>query len=280
MARVNLSRILLALLLSGLVLPGVSHAQASPPAQSAQEGEALFRQYCAGCHTIGGGDLAGPDLLSVAEKRDPEWLEHWLAEPDRMIADGDPLALELLAQYNNIPMPNQNLSLSEIDALLAYLGVAPPSLPSPQAQQPALVGDPQTGKDLFTGAKSLAAGGSACVACHDTAGLGAPGGGLLGPDLTQAVQRYGGEAGLRGTLGVIAFPSMVPVYQNRPLTPQEQADLTAFLAQSTAQSSPSRGLRHLVVYLLAFGAMDVLLVGLFFWHRRLPQSGRRPLARR
>lgn len=269
------------LLVAGLLLfsPAFS-IRAAPPGQSAQEGEALFQQYCAGCHTIGGGDLAGPDLLGVAQKRDPEWLEHWLAEPDRMIADGDPIALQLLAQYNNIPMPNQNLSLQEIDALLAYLGVAQPSLPSSQAQQPALVGNPQTGKDLFTGAKSLAAGGTACVACHDTAGLGAPGGGLLGPDLTQAVQRYGGEAGLRATLGVIAFPSMVPVYQNRALTPQEQADLTAFLAQTAAQAPPSRGLRHLAVYALAFGVMDVFLVGLYVWHRRLPRVARQPLTRR
>lgn len=268
-------------LLGGLVLWGLpSSIRAAPPGQSAEEGEALFQQYCAGCHTVGGGDLAGPDLLGVAERRDPEWLEHWLAEPDKMIADGDPIALELLAQYNNIPMPNQHLSLSEIDALLAYLGVTQPSLPSPQTPQPALVGNPQAGRDLFTGAKSLSAGGSACAACHDTAGLGAPGGGLLGPDLTQVVQRYGGEAGLRGTLGVIAFPSMVPVYRNRPLTPQEQADLAAFLAQTAEQSPPSRGVRHLAVYALAFGVMDVFLVGLFAWHRRLPRAARRPLTRR
>lgn len=30
--------------------------------QSAEEGEQIFKQKCAGCHTIGGGRLVGPDL--------------------------------------------------------------------------------------------------------------------------------------------------------------------------------------------------------------------------
>lgn len=265
----------------GILLLGTAYwVQAAPPGQSAEEGKALFQKYCAGCHTVGGGDLSGPDLLGVAERRDPDWLEHWLAEPDKMIADGDPIALQLLAQYNNVPMPNQHLSLFEIDALLAYLGVAEAAHPTDAQQQAAPVGNAGAGKDLFTGAQGLANGGTACIACHDTAALGGPGGGLLGPDLTQAAQRYGGEAGLRGVLGTIAFPSMAPIYQNRPLAPQEQADLAAFLAQSTGKNAPSRGLRHVIVYLLAFGAMDAFLIGLFVWRRRLPRMGRRLSARR
>lgn len=269
------------LLMCGVVLLQVVWiARAAPNEQSAEEGRAVFEQYCTGCHTIGGGDLSGPDLLGVADRRSAEWLEHWLAEPDKMLADGDPIATELLRQYNNIPMPNQHLSLSEIDALLVYLGADHVSLPSPQTEQVALAGDTQRGRDLFVGGRGFANGGTACIACHDTAELGAPGGGLWGPDLTQVVQRYGGEAGLRAVLGTIAFPSMVPVYQNRPLTPQEQADLTAFLQQSAGDDAPSKGWRHITLYLLAFGVMDVFLVLLFVWHRRLPHHTRQPLSRR
>lgn len=269
------------LLVLGILMLGTAYwVQAAPGGQSAEEGEALFQQYCAGCHTIGGGDLSGPDLLGVAERRDPEWLEHWLAEPDQMIADGDPIALQLLAQYNNVPMPNQHLSLSEIDALLAYMGVAEAAHPADMQPQAAPAGNARAGKDLFTGAKGFANGGTACIACHDTVALGVPGGGLLGPDLTQSAQRYGGEAGLTGVLGTIAFPSMVPIYRDRPLAPQEQVDLAAFLAQTAGEDAPGRGPRHAVLYLLAFGAMDVFLVGLFLWHRRLPRAGRRLSARR
>jgi protein SCO1/2 len=34
-----------------------------------QPGEVMFKKVCAGCHTIGHGDRAGPDLRGVAERR-------------------------------------------------------------------------------------------------------------------------------------------------------------------------------------------------------------------
>ncbi len=226
--------------------------------------------------------MAGPDLQGVAEKRDPAWLRRWLEEPDVMLSEGDPIATELLRQYNNIPMPNQNLSTTEIDALLAYLGAADSFAAEPpdQSTRVALTGNPDAGRDLFTGADRLSNGGTACIACHDSGALGVPGGGLLGPDLTDAVARYGGEAGTTAVLGNIPFPSMVPIYRDRPLTPQEQADLTAFMQQSAGKDTPSRGLRHFSLYILAFGTMDVFLLLLFVWHRRLPQHTHQSLSRR
>jgi len=256
-------------------------AQAAPNGQSLEEGRTVFERYCASCHTIGGGDTAGPDLQGVAEKRDPAWLRRWLDEPDVMLAEGDPIATDLLRQYNNIPMPDQNLSAAEIDALLAYLGGEDSGAGSPaQSARDVLAGNPDSGRDLFTGADRLSNGGTACIACHDSGAVGVPGGGLLGPDLTNAVARYGGESGMAAVLGNIPFPSMMPIYQDRPLIPQEQADLTAFMQQAAAKDSPNRGLRHFALYILAFGMMDVFLVLLFVWQRRLPHHARRTLARR
>ncbi|WP_119071945.1 c-type cytochrome [Aggregatilinea lenta] len=274
--------ILLTVFMCGFVLlQTVWLVQAASNNQSAEEGRAIFEQYCASCHTVGGGDMAGPDLQGVAEKRDPAWLRRWLEAPDVMLAEGDPIATDLLRQYNNIPMPNQNLSTAEIDALLAYLGAADSgAVPPVQSAREVLTGNPGAGRSLFTGADRLSNGGAACIACHDSGTLGIPGGGLLGPDLTNAVARYGGESGMAAVLGNIPFPSMVPVYQDRPLTPQEQADLTAFMQQSAAKDTPSRGLRHFSLYILAFGLMDVFLLLLFVWHRRLPHHTRRPLSRR
>ncbi len=255
--------------------------RAAPPDPPGEEGRAIFEQKCAGCHTIGGGDMAGPDLRDVTDRRDPAWLRRWLAEPDKMLAEGDPTAVDLLNQFHNIAMPNQNLSPAEIDALLDYLGATTDNPENPvEDQREVLTGNPDAGRALFTGARAFTNGGEACIACHDTAALGAPGGGLLGPDLTRVVARYGGETGLRAVLGTITFPSMVPVFRNRPLSPQEQADLTAFLQDSAGKNVPSRGLRHFTLYILAFGALDVLLGVLFVWNRRLPQRTRRSLSRR
>lgn len=100
----------------------------APKLRDLSRGESLFRTRCAACHSIGQGDKLhsesgdiGPDLLGVMRRRDRAWLERFLAEPDKMIEEKDPVALSLLAQYNNIPMPNLQLGEVEISALLKYI---------------------------------------------------------------------------------------------------------------------------------------------------------------
>jgi len=271
-------RLLGALGVMGLLLLGTVYwVQAAPPGQSAEEGRVIFEAKCASCHTVGGGDGVGPDLIGVAELRDPAWLARWLDEPDVMLAEGDSIATELLEKYNGIPMPNQNLSQAEIDALLAYLGIAEAAeIPAEDTQKTELAGSGQAGKDLFTGSTRFTNGGTACIACHDTAALGMPGGGTLGPDLTNVIEQYG-ETGLVSVLANVPFPTMRPIYQNRPLTPQEQADLALFLQRSVGEDAPSRWGRHVVLSLLAFVVMDIFLGLLFFWRRRLPQQAHRSL---
>lgn len=99
----------------------------APELRRISTGELLFRTRCASCHTVGGGDVAqdarrvGPDLFGVVEQRDPEWLERWLMEPDRMLEEGDPLATSLFEQYNRVPMPNLRLTETDVDNVLAYI---------------------------------------------------------------------------------------------------------------------------------------------------------------
>ena len=83
--------------------------------------EYLFESRCGACHTIGNGDRVGPDLAGVTARRDRAWLSRYLAEPDRVRAEGDPIATALFAKYKNVPMPNLRLSGIEIAALLSYL---------------------------------------------------------------------------------------------------------------------------------------------------------------
>jgi protein SCO1 len=85
------------------------------------QGRYLFRTRCDACHTIGGGDKLGPDLHGVAAARAPEWLKRWLKEPDKMLAEGDPVALALKAKYRNLPMPNYGLGDLDADALIEYM---------------------------------------------------------------------------------------------------------------------------------------------------------------
>ncbi len=108
-------------------VPGNSYAQA-PKLRNISQGESLFRGRCSVCHTIGEGDVmqvqqnrVGPDLLGVTQKRERAWLARWLAEPDKMLAERDPIAMALYARYNNLPMPNLRLNEIEVDALIEYM---------------------------------------------------------------------------------------------------------------------------------------------------------------
>jgi protein SCO1 len=85
------------------------------------KGQYLFRTRCSACHTLGQGDALGPDLAGVTGQRERAWLARYLAAPDRMLAEGDPIATALHARYGNIAMPNLHLDAAEVAALLTYL---------------------------------------------------------------------------------------------------------------------------------------------------------------
>lgn len=101
--------------------PGRKNYAEAPQLPRLDAGEDLFRRRCQACHTVGAGDATGPDLLGVTDKRDRAWLARWIKEPDRMLAEKDPLALALYADYRELPMPNLRLSDREVDSLIRYL---------------------------------------------------------------------------------------------------------------------------------------------------------------
>ena len=100
----------------------------APAIRNISTGEELFRARCAACHTVGGGDRLevddrriGPDLLDVDRKRDRAWLTRWLIEPDKVLAERDPTAVELATRYKNVPMPNLRLTAADAALVLRYL---------------------------------------------------------------------------------------------------------------------------------------------------------------
>ncbi len=96
-----------------------TYAEARPLAFD--QGQYVFATKCATCHTIGHGDRVGPDLLGVSSVRDRAWLTRYIAEPDKMLAHGDPIATTLFEKYKQIRMPNLSLTDSEVKALIGYL---------------------------------------------------------------------------------------------------------------------------------------------------------------
>ena len=259
--------------------------QPSSQAQDTGAGEQIFALKCASCHTVGGGKLVGPDLDGVGGRRDIEWIKNFISAPDKVLASGDPIATELLAEYNNVPMPNLGLTEQEVDDLLAYLAPqdeAVPQQPVEQAQpaapapQPlsgveavlASDSDPGNGEYLFIGVVPLQNGGTPCIACHSVERVGAIGGGALGPDLTHVYTRFGRE-GLAASLGGLPFPSMQSIFATRQLTVTEQADLLAFFALVDQGGEPRTQQNFQLIFGAGSGLAVVLfVVMLFFWPRQ------------
>jgi len=240
--------------------------------QDSDQAAKIFHTYCAACHTIGRGRTVGPDLQGVAARRSANWLERWISDPDRLLAEKDPAAIALLHEYK-MRMPNQHLTNTEVAALVTYLGEST-AAPAPTTASPVALGNAAAGKALFTGAVRFRNGGAPCMACHGVAGIGALGGGTVGPDLTNAYTKLGAA--------LIAWPTtmpvMRPIYVVAPLTDQEQADLLTFLKSAAPPQrtfSPAAGL----VGWVGGGALLLLLGAHLTWRRRL-RDVRKALLRR
>lgn len=255
---------------TSLILPAAVVAAGIPAhavAQGAVDGQATFRMKCLGCHTIGGGVLVGPDLKGVTALRDHAWLVRWLADPPKVASSGDAIAAQLLRDYKNVQMPSLGLSRTEIDALLAYLAEPGTGTGAAPAISALPAGDAARGKEYFVGQARFANSGAACMACHSIAGIGALGGGQLGPDLTGAYNKWG-QAGLVSFVTQPATVTMSAVWRQTPLTQQEGADLLAFLQQASVSERPANTVVQLL--LLALGAAVVMLIITeMVWHRRL-----------
>ncbi len=96
-------------------LAPISHSEA------AESGQQIFQTLCTACHTIGKGKSIGPDLAGVTLRREEGWLIRQIKEPDRLLAENDPIATQLLQESNNIPMVPLGLSDAQVEAVIAYL---------------------------------------------------------------------------------------------------------------------------------------------------------------
>ncbi|MCU0543953.1 MAG: cytochrome c [Oscillatoriaceae cyanobacterium Prado104] len=304
------NRSLLVILLTGILWFGNMTAAS---AAAVETGKTLFEQSCAACHSIdGSGASYGPDLQTVTQRRDRNWLISWIAAPEKVIESGDAIAAELLAKYNGVPMPNAGLQPDGVESIVSYLenvaGTA--SKTSPQAatatpldtEVPASpsaasnsesnsslppAGDATIGQKLFAGTIPFHNGGPACMSCHTVDAVGALRGGTLGPNLTHVIDRYT-EAGLKGVLPALPYPTMQGIYQNKLLTEDEQAQLLAFFkaangtetaiatANTTAENNPSTETASFqiattwkFILLGVGGSLLLALIGQITWRDRL-----------
>jgi protein SCO1/2 len=85
------------------------------------EGAQKFESRCSACHTVGAGDSIGPDLLNVTARRDRAWLVNYILEPDRMLAQHDPIAMTLFGRYKTVRMPNLHLTPEDAEKVIKHI---------------------------------------------------------------------------------------------------------------------------------------------------------------
>ena len=182
----------------------------------AQEGEApdkaaeFFFYRCAGCHTVGGGKLTGPDLVTAAQ-----WSSADLGPAiKKMEKNVGPLSEQDIDQMVEFL---KDLSVSEriagqkqkIEAKFRA-ELPPPSF--------------ETGQKLFRGQKALLNGGPACISCHHFVSEG----GNLGPDLTPIKDRASGVV-LQSAIANSSYKIMRSIYEKRKISGEEALHLSEYL---------------------------------------------------
>jgi mono/diheme cytochrome c family protein len=84
----------------------------------ATHGEEVYKKMCMACHRPD-KKFIGPAPIGVLERRTPEWIMNMILNPEEMVQK-DPLAKDLLMEFNGSPMANQNLTQEEARAVLEY----------------------------------------------------------------------------------------------------------------------------------------------------------------
>lgn len=242
------------------------YSTASDLPQKAEKGESIFLQKCASCHSVGKGKLVGPDLKGVTERRDEKWLKSFIKDPKDFFDKKEKIAMELLKDYN-IQMPALGLSDNEIELIMQYFKAqtGKETGPVPGDSKVIFKGNKDTGMALFTGSAKFQNDGPACISCHTIAGINMPGG-ALGPELTKAGETYGRD-GISSVLKDIPFPTMQPVYSNKPLTDEEGANLGEFIA-GVNTSVPAKSFKD-SVFLITAGIVIFVAIMQVAWGGRL-----------
>ena len=84
----------------------------------AASGKEVYDAKCTACHKAT-EKFIGPAPVGIMERRNPAWIMNIILNPEEMILN-DPIARDLLIEYNYAPMANQGITEEEARAILEY----------------------------------------------------------------------------------------------------------------------------------------------------------------
>ena len=231
--------------------------QPTPPV-NADPAAQLYMLKCAGCHTVGGGQLTGPDLRPIQtwprQNVDPAI--------QRMEKNVGPLKPEEIAQLGDLLQAADAAGrLADERKRIALTEMA--------KLEPA---NAQAGEAIFFGRKPLTNRGLSCASCHAMNGSG----GNLASDLVGSFAKLG-EVPLMSSIEGVTFPLMKAAYADNTITKQETVHLVKYL--ETAANQPGGPKRVPPLHAIGTVGAAVSLLGLTQHFRKRNRGVRMALVR-
>jgi hypothetical protein len=214
-----------------------------------------FMMKCAGCHTIGGGKLTGPDLRDVAAWKPTDLLPK-IKTMETKTGPLSPAEIEALARFLKDPKVGERLEARKAQMLL-------------EEEAKYEKGDEKKGGDLFYGRILLAGGGLPCASCHRT-GLR---GGSFGPDLSPVFAKMG-MIPLISACEKASFREMDAIYRDHPITHQEAIHLAKYLESAAGKPTPEED--STTLFTGAAGLSLFSLGGMAAYYRKKKPGRRAP----
>lgn len=205
----------------------------------------LFVMMCAGCHSIGGGELTGPDLVGTSA-----WPEADLKKAVRkMETEVGPLSDEQIDTLASFLRDEDRIERMRVENDRVAMEVAASYEP----------GSASVGRGLFTGSLAFSNRGLACSACHAAVSTG---GGDFAPDLSDSFERMG-EQPLLSACESTNFPVMRASYAKHPVLKQEAIHLVAFFESLNGEEIAQTSKSPMLVISLGFAMAAVCMFGVF-----------------
>ena len=84
----------------------------------AARGKEVYNRLCTTCHKLE-QKYIGPPSKGIMDRRSPEWIMNMILNPEQMVLE-DPIAKQLLIDYNGALMTNMGSTQEEARAILEY----------------------------------------------------------------------------------------------------------------------------------------------------------------
>jgi len=196
--------------------------------------DVLFARQCSGCHTIGRGDLIGPDLKGVTTRHGRAWLLRFIRSSRDVIESGDPTAAALFERYKRQRMPDHDFAPATVDALLDYVTMVKPEETDGRSAEDATDAIIRRGFELFVGRVALTTK-APCSACHSirhplvdwTTTMA-----TFGPELSEVYDKYYDKP-LAASLRAPCWPRTPDESVRHALTADESLALRAFMRDAS-----------------------------------------------